>query len=110
MAVDAGFVHEAVTIADVEAAAHIMAEVAEPADHIGPGKQDGNSDGLVGGILRMPAVNGDGKAALAIIVRQHGRELLKHNVSGKFLPAIVVPGLGIERIIIAGADRVIPLP
>src|SRR5262249_11336824 len=52
----------------------------------------------------------DGKTALAVIVRQHRRELLKHNVRWEFVPAIVVPGLGIERVITAGTDGIVPFP
>ena len=110
VAVHSGFVHKLIPIADIQTATHVGAEIAEPADHIAPGKHDGDGHGLVGWVLRVPAIDRDGKTALAIIVRQHRRELLNCNVRWKFVPAIVVPGFGIQGIIVAGAGWVVPLP
>src|ERR1700751_1271151 len=58
----------------------------------------------------MPAVDRDRIAALAVVVRQDGRGLFQHHGGGKFLPFVVLPGFWVKRIIIARANRIVPLP
>ncbi len=58
----------------------------------------------------MPPVDRDWIAGFAIVVRENGRKLFQNDVSREIFPTVVVPGLGIERVIVAGADRIIPLP
>src|ERR1700674_3941671 len=87
-----------------------MSEPARPPNHVCPRKQNGNMHRPAGWVFSMPAVNRDWIAGLAIVLGEDGRELFENHMRGKFVPAIVIPGLRIKRIVITRSDRVIPLP
>src|SRR6202023_3174928 len=95
--------NEEIMIAIVDAAVQIAPVGAKPAEHVFPGEKNGDGDTLFGGIFGVPAVDGDGVTGLLVIVRKDGRELLDGDVRGKFLPAVIKPGLRIKSVVITGA-------
>src|SRR5260370_682901 len=99
-----------VGVAFVTPATEVAAEGAKPAEHVFPGEEHGDRYAMLGGIFRVPAVDGYRVAGLFIIVRKDGRELLDGHVRGEFFPAIVEPRFGIERVVVAGADGIVPIP
>src|SRR5271154_1336090 len=104
------FADDAIEISLVQAAAKIVTEGAQPAEHVFPRKQDGDGHTFVCWIFRVPAIDRYRVTRLFIIVRKDGRELLKHHMRGKFIVTIVEPGFGIERGVVAGAHGIVPLP
>src|SRR5436309_8056316 len=107
---NARFIDEAVVIAMIERGLSVGAKVAEPAEHIRPGKQNGHRDRLVSGIFCVPAINRNRIAALTIVVGKYGRKLLEGHVRRKLLPAVVVPGFWVKRVIVTRVCWVIPFP
>src|SRR6267154_663197 len=99
-----------VEIAVVDPAAKVAAICPKPPEHVFPGKQNGDGDTLLRGILRMPAINGYGITRFLVVVGKNGRKLLKNYVSGKLVPAIIEPRLGIERSVVTSSNGIIPLP
>src|SRR6266404_5554366 len=101
---------ENVVIAMVDAAVQIAAEGAKPSEHVFPGEKNRDGGAMVSGIFRVPAVDGHGVAGLFVVVGENRRELLECDVGGEFFVAIIEPRLGIESVVIAGTDRIIPVP
>src|SRR5580704_7724282 len=61
-------------------------------------------------VVGMPAVHGDGVTGLFVVIGEDGRKLLEQYVGRKLVGAIVEPRFWIERVIIAVASRVVPIP
>ena len=102
----------AVLVSDAvaEVLGKVVAIAARPSHHVGPGKKHRYFNSFVSGIFRMPSIYGNGIAGFAVIFWKYGRELLERDVRRKFIPAIVVPGFWIKRIVIARAEGIVPLP
>ena len=100
----------AVVVAGVHLAVEIARRVAQPAHHVRPGEKNRYGYRLIGRVFSMPAVNGYGIAAFAVVVGEDGGELLERHMRGQLIPAVVVPRLRVERIICARAYGVVPLP
>src|SRR6266849_7237496 len=101
---------EHVVIAIVDAAVQIAAEGAKPSEHVFPGEENSDGDAMVSGIFCMPAVNGHGVTGLFVVVGENRRELLECDLGGEFFPTIIEPRLGVESVVIAGTDGIIPVP
>ena len=101
---------EHVVIAMVDTAVLIAAEGSEPAEHVFPREENRDGDAMVSGIFCVPAVDGHGVTGLFVVVGENRRELLECDVGGEFFPTIIEPRLGIESVVIAGSDGIIPVP
>ena len=58
----------------------------------------------------MPAIYGDRIAGFAVVVGENRGELLQGDVRRQFVPSIVVPGLGVECVVSARTNGIIPFP
>jgi hypothetical protein len=105
-----GGAFESVEVAFVEGVVEVAGVGAEGPDHVGPGEQDRHGHRARGGVLGVPAVDRDGIAALLVVVGENRRELLEHHVGREPAPSVVVPGLRIESVVVAGAHGIVPLP
>src|SRR5262249_56987624 len=103
-------IHKAVTIAGIESSTEVVIEIPEPAQHVAPGQHDGYRNGTVGSIFCMPAIYGHWITRLTIVVGKNRRKLLQHHMGGELLEAILIPGLGIESIVITCPRRIVPFP
>ena len=101
---------EVILIALAEGGLKIVRVGSKPSVHVGPRQEDGNGDWFAGRIFRVPAIDGDRVARFLVIVGKHRRKLLQHDVSGEFIPFVVIPGLGKECGVLARAYRIVPLP
>src|SRR5712691_10300135 len=58
----------------------------------------------------MPTIDRNRIARFPVIVRKDWRKLLEDDMRRKFLPSVIKPGLRIERIVVARAHGIIPIP
>ena len=105
-----GFVLRAVHVAQIVDPGKPPRRVVEPSHHVRPREQDADCHALLRRVLRVPVVNRHRIARLFVVVRQNRRELFQRQPHGQLFPAVVVPRLGIERVVVACAHWVVEVP
>ena len=105
-----GFVLRAVHVAQIVDPGKPPRRVVEPSHHVRPREQDADRHAFLRRVLRVPVVNRHRIARFFVVVRQNRRKLFQRQPHRQLFPAVVVPGLRIERVVVACAHRVVEVP